>query len=105
MNHLCQNLRLSIELEDQQIQITLADDLAMELVSVCYEINQGPPHNRQDQYYLGEAVVIAMRRLMVKAFEAQMICLNLHGQSTSSKVGTLDFPDNLSTTSTTLEES
>jgi hypothetical protein len=86
--YLCKNLRLDIQREDsedQQIRITLRSDLQLKEVEICYQVTQRED-GAQRRYYLQEAMVIAMRRLVGVAIEGGLIS-DSPGASTSSKSG------------------
>jgi hypothetical protein len=72
--YLCRNLRLSIERLDEscEVRLDLRNDISLEEVSLCYEINQKPDGSNR-RYHLREAMVIAMRRLVDQAIEAGLI--------------------------------
>jgi hypothetical protein len=84
MNELCQNLLLSIWRDDDQIRITLVDELAMLELETCYEINKIKEPHRSQGYFVREAVVIAMRRLVSQAFQEGLIS-DSPGSSMTSK--------------------
>lgn len=71
---LCKNLRLSVEVEDtkdgEQLVLTLANDLKLQEVAICYPIGNGTTNRR---YHRREAMVIAMRQLIGKALEEALI--------------------------------
>jgi hypothetical protein len=78
MNRLCTNLQLTITREDgpesDLIRMHLVDLATFTEVEVEYQTGMDPKM-LQRQYYLKEAIVIAMRRLVSKAIAAGMIKL------------------------------
>ena len=72
--NLCNDLRLIIVAEEGVVRIKLVDELNMSEVEVCQEINQTNKHTAKSaHYFVREAVVIAMRRLVSDAFADGLI--------------------------------
>jgi hypothetical protein len=85
-DYLCKNLRLSIRrLQNGQIEIRLADDLKMEEVNLCYGVTERED-GKERRYYLREAMVIAMRRVVQKAIEEGLIS-DSPGESRNLNIG------------------
>jgi hypothetical protein len=80
MSELCRDLQLSIYRDDSQVRIVLVDELSMSEVTVCYEISRNEKPNRSQQYYVREAVVIAMRRVVSEAFSQGLISFDSPGE-------------------------
>jgi hypothetical protein len=97
MSQLCKDLTLSIYKDDDHIRIVLRDDLDLLEVEQCYEINQNEKPHQSHRYYIKEAVVIALRRVVSQAFDQGMIT-DSPGTSTLSKAAT---KETLSTSSGT----
>jgi hypothetical protein len=104
MSELCNGLSLSIYREadpgesgKEQIRILLSNELEMSELSVCYQINQSEKPHQSHHYYIKEAVVIALRRVVSQAFDQGLITDSL-GTWTFSKI---DTKESLSTASST----
>jgi hypothetical protein len=96
MNFLCKNLKLTITRDEAQIQLRLRDDINMEEVELCYEVTVDP-EGKNRRYYLREAMVIAMRRLVGAALEKGLIS-DYPGEYTILSSGTkVDPPITFST--------
>jgi hypothetical protein len=65
--NLCRDLLLSIDLEGDQIVVTLRDDLTLNETQLCY------PLSKVSRYHLQEGIVIAMRRLITQAVNEGLI--------------------------------
>jgi hypothetical protein len=73
MSQLCQDLTLSIYKDDDRVRIVLRNELDMSEVEQCYQISQNEKPHQSYRYYIKEAVVIALRRVVSQAFEEGMI--------------------------------
>jgi hypothetical protein len=83
---LCEDLRLDIDLDDEnQIHISLSNDL-LEEITICYQVNEPILSGGSRRYQLREATVIAMRRLVAKAMEEGLISGD-PGPPTSLNIG------------------
>jgi hypothetical protein len=73
---LCKNLKLTIIRDEAgpEIHLSLRDDLSLKEVSLSYEVSQEQPGAMNSRrYYVREAMVIAMRRLVGAAVEEGLI--------------------------------
>ena len=64
---LCTDLALSIELEGDQILVSLRDELTLSETHLCYHLA------KVSRYHLQEGIVIAMRRLISQAVQERLI--------------------------------
>jgi hypothetical protein len=97
--YLCKKLELTIHLEPNKqhggelLRFTLSNPMSMNDAEICYQVTPDEDLKQrgwrdQRQYHLGEAVVLAMRRLMGEAVRLELIKLPLRppGVSTTSSV-------------------
>lgn len=90
MTELCKDLKLSIYKENrpkggEQIRIVLENEL--EAISECYQINQNEKPHRSQSYYIIEATILCLRRLVSEGFRTDMITDSL-GEWTISRIDT-----------------
>lgn len=97
MSTLCKNLKITIELNApaRSVIVTLANPLDLQELQIGYMIGQTTPES--EAYHIREAIVIAMRRLVGTAIEADMIKIpgRLPDKDTvvsSAKLTRLDLP-------------
>lgn len=87
---LCKDLKLSIYKENEQVRIVLIDELEMQEVSECYPITEASEKTQQSRrYYVKEAIVIALRRVVSEAFNQGLISDSL-GEWKISRPATKD---------------
>lgn len=91
MSELCKDLTLTIHKEPdpdgngERVRIQLANPLEMMEIEECYPITAITKKTSQsNRYYIKEAVVIALRRLVSEAFRQDMITDALGGWTISS---------------------
>jgi hypothetical protein len=82
-DYLCRNLKLTIELKENQIRFALRDDLSLREVELWTEVGANTLDRR---YHIREGIIIAMRRLIAKAIESHLI-LDYPGESPNLKSG------------------
>jgi hypothetical protein len=83
MSELCKNLKLTIleephpiEKSHTQVRVILRDDLNLTECEVCYETNERVKGAIQsERYFLMEAIVLSMRRVVAEACGQGMIKL------------------------------
>ena len=101
--YLCKNLQFSVELlvnsmDEEEVRITLEDRLQFKTIFLCYPVNATKSSRA---YHRGEAITIAMRRLIAQAVEDRMINLKLSerpGVSTTLNISMQEeFPTGSST--------
>lgn len=91
--YLCRNLRLSIERLDEtsEVRLSLRNDISLEQISLCYGVTEKPDGSNR-RYYLREAMVIAMRRLIDQALGARLIS-DCPGEYMNLKSGNIETPN------------
>jgi hypothetical protein len=102
--YLCKNLQFSVELlvnamDEEEVRIILEDKLQFKTIFLCYPVNATKSSRA---YHRGEAITIAMRRLIAQAVEDRMINLKLSerpGVSTTLNISLQEeeFPTGSST--------
>jgi hypothetical protein len=99
--YLCKNLQFSVELlvnsmDEEEVRITLEDKLQFKTISLCYPVNATKSSRT---YHRGEAITIAMRRLIAQAVEDRILKLSERpGVSTTLNILTeQEFPTGSST--------
>jgi hypothetical protein len=104
-DELCRNLKLTIRRvnNDAQVQLFLRDDLNLREIELLCDINLYEVNQSQRRYYLREAVIIGMRRLVAKAITEGLIS-DYPGEYTTSSAG-ITRPPGPSITSMTDEDS
>jgi hypothetical protein len=94
-DELCRNLKLTIRRvnNDAQVQLFLRDDLNLKEIELLCDINLSEVNQSQRRYYLREAVIIGMRRLVAKAITEGLIS-DYPGEymTSSSATGDLAIP-------------
>ena len=74
MDILCKDLKLTIYKEGEQVRIVLVSELEMQELSVCYPITEATEKTQQSRrYFVKEAIVLALRRVVSEAFNQGMI--------------------------------
>jgi hypothetical protein len=92
MTELCKDLELSIYKENrteggEQIRIVLRNEV--EEISECYPINQNEKPHRSQSYYVIEATILCLRRLVSEGFLTGLI-VDSPGEFQTTKIDTKD---------------
>jgi hypothetical protein len=95
MDKLCKNLKLSIELTGyDELKIILEDSLNLTTAEICYPIS--PIDEKKTrlsrEYYVKEAIVIGLRRVVDEAIRAGMIDVKRATYARHGVLTTLNIP-------------
>jgi hypothetical protein len=74
IEYLCKELKLTITKDQQELTVTLTDDLSLNEIKVCYPITSlGKGHEESREYHLREALILSVRRLLDEAWKHNLI--------------------------------